>query len=123
MITYNSAKNLVSYFTNIEDVVALVRVEYETNPDMGKDEMPKMTEICLIEINYYTKEMKNPPIATLEIDAFFENEEENGKCVSFDLSAFAGKNDKGKELRAKLVKEIADRISTAMEWDWAEVEK
>lgn len=122
MITYNSAKNLVSYFTNIENAIALVRVEYEINPETGKDEMPRMPGICLVEINYYTKEIKNPPIVTLEIDVFFEDEEECGKSVGFNLSTCAKENnDPVFELqRSNLVKEIAERIWTAMDWEWLE---
>ncbi len=125
MISYKSAKNLVSYFTTIEDVMALVRVEYESNLKIGKDEMPKMQRVCLIEINYYPKDIGEKPIVTLEIDTLFGDKEEGGKRVEFDLSTCAdGNNDlKIEQQRANLVKEIAERIVAAMDWEWLEEER
>ncbi len=125
MISYKSAKNLVSYFTTIEDVMALVRVEYEPNPEIGKDEMPKMQQVCLIEINYYPKDIGKEPIVTLEIDAFSDDKEAGGKCVGFDLSACADENNDPEieQQRANLVLEIARRIALAMDWEWIEEER
>ena len=125
MINYKSAKNLVSYFTTIEDVMALVRVEYETNTEIGKDEMPKMQRVCLIEINYYPKDIGKKPIVTLEIDTLFGDKEEGGKRVGFDLSTCA-EEDNDPEIeqqRANLVLEIARRIALAMDWEWLEEER
>ena len=131
MINYQSAKNLVSYFTTIEDVIALVRVEYEPNPEIGKDEMPEAQEVCLIKINYYpedmenpsiTEDMKNSPIAMLKIDACFDDKETGGKCVGFDLSTCADENNypEIEQQRANLVLKIAGRIENAMDWEWLE---
>lgn len=122
MINYKSAKNLVSYFTTIEDVMALVRVDYEKNQEIGKDEMPKMQEVRLIEINYYPKDMGKEPIVTLEIDTLYPDKDEGGKRVGFNLSTCADENnDPEFELqRSHLVKEIAERIWTAMDWEWLE---
>jgi hypothetical protein len=128
MLQYNDAKKLVSYFTNVCDLTVFVRVEYETNPEIGKNEMPKMPEVCLIEIDYYEKDAEGKAdemIATLEIDALFDDyvNDDNvvcGKRVGFDLSTRATENNgyDEEQCRANLVKEIAERIAQAMQWEW-----
>lgn len=124
MINYKSAKNLVSYFTGIEDTMARVRVEYETNPEIGKDEMPKMQEVCMIGIDYYSKDMEKEPIVTLEINAFFDDKKEGGKRMGFTLSTCAEENNDPEieQQRSNLVLKLAKRITLAMDWEWREWE-
>lgn len=128
MIQYNEAKKLVSYFTNVCDLTARVRVEYEANPELGINEMPKMPGVGLIEIDYYDKDTEGKAdevFATLEIDALLDDyvNDENiacGKRIGFDLATCATENNgyDEEERRANLVKEIAERIAQAMSWEW-----
>lgn len=109
-------------------MTARVRVEYEANPELGKNAMPKMPEVCSIEIDYYDKDKEgreDEVLATLEIDALFDdyvNDDDIacGKRIGFDLSTCATENNgyDEEERRANLVKEISERIAQAMQWGW-----
>lgn len=127
MIDYDSAKKLVSYFTNISDTPARVTVDYEIKHDIGKNEMPEMPEISLITIDYAEKGVSGlvEVLVRLEIDARFEDSvnDENvvcGKRVGFNLSTRATENGDYEEeqTRINLIKELAERIARAMEWGW-----
>lgn len=125
MIDYNSAKKLVSYFTNVCDTTAFVKVNYDIKPDIGENEMPEAPEVSSITIDYGTNGILVNVFATLEIDAHLEDGVDDddvvcGKRVGFNLSTRTQENGdyEFEKERANLIKKIAERIAQAMERGW-----
>lgn len=125
MIDYNSAKKLVSYFTNINDTTAFVEVSYDIKRDIGKNAIPEMPEVSLITIDYGPNGIVTKMFARLEIDMRLEDSVNDddvvcGKRVGFHLSTYAEENGdhEHEQICANLVEELAKRIAQAMDWGW-----
>lgn len=129
MISYQKLDKLVSHLLDVEGADAYVSAKYKEDPGTIKNKMP-WGEVKSIEINYYAKKSKprtlreltggmGEPDVTLTMDGLYDDLV-YGKRVEFTLSTRAETNidEEEKEARQNLIKEIAERISTAMEWEW-----
>ncbi len=127
LLTYEEAEKLVEIFTDVQDVTAIVRVEFEKLLDRAVGRMPDAPSVKEILIDYYmfgdeSEDEKNY-LLQLGISKFEEFSVDDVPSVEFSISTSVEETDKKERLelcvkRGELMTAIARKLDFIQHKRW-----
>lgn len=127
LLTYEEAAKLVEIFTDIEDVTAIVRVEFDTLLDRAVGKMPDAPSVREVLIDYYMfgdeSEDEKSYLLQLGFSKFEEFSVDDVASVEFSISTSVEETDSKERLelcvkRGDLMTTIARKLDFIQHNSW-----